>query len=222
MDQAWWPNAPNTILLSIQRIPNLRLTVEVANMSSSSSFARDIRPAVRQFISQQWSENWLEGTSRGWLRAPTIFLALVLLTSGLTLAQADPFVGTWKLDVAKSKFGPGTERKSETRIVESSPTGMKVSVDRTNADGSNQQYNYTTNFDGRPHPITGMAPYGADSIAVTLGAYNNLSIKLMKGGKEVGSGTSLVSADGKTLTLTSKGTDASGKTVSSVSVYEKQ
>jgi hypothetical protein len=64
----------------------------------------------------------------------------------LALAQADPFVGTWKLNVAKSKFGPGAERKSETRIVEWSPTGMKVSVDRTNADGSNQQYNYTTDF----------------------------------------------------------------------------
>ena len=157
-----------------------------------------------------------------WLLAAAAILALVFFTPGLALAQTDPFVGTWKLNAAKSKFAPGTECKSETRIVESSPTGMKVSVDRTNADGSNQQYNYTTNFDGKPHPITGMAPYGADSIAVTLGASNNLSFKLTKDGKVVGSGTSVVSPDGQTLTLTSKGTDASGKTVSSVSVYNKQ
>jgi hypothetical protein len=67
-----------------------------------------------------------------------------------------------------------------------------------------------------------MAPYGADSIAVTLGTSNTLSFKLTKAGKAVGSGTSVVSADGKTLTLTSEGTAASGKTVSSVSVYDKQ
>ena len=99
---------------------------------------------------------------------------------------------------------------------------MKVSVDRINADGSNQQFNYTTNFDGKPHPITGMAPYGADSIAVTLGTSNTLSFKLTKGGKTVGSGISVVSADGKTLTTNSKGTDASGNTVGSVAVYDKQ
>lgn len=149
-------------------------------------------------------------------------LAMILFATGLALAQADPFVGIWKLNVAKSKFAPGAERKSETRIVESSPTGMKVSVDRNNADGSNQQYNYTTNFDGKPHPITGTAPYGADSIAVTLGTSNNLVFKLMKNDKTVGSGTSEVSADGKTLTLKSEGTDANGKAVRSVSVYDKQ
>ena len=99
---------------------------------------------------------------------------------------------------------------------------MKVSVDRTNADGSNQQFNYTTNFDGKPHPITGAGPFGADSIAVTLGASNSLSFKVTRDGKTVGTGKSVVSADGKTLTLTSKGTDASGRTVSSVAVYDKQ
>jgi hypothetical protein len=45
---------------------------------------------------------------------------------------------------------------------------------------------------------------------------------LTKGGQPVASGTSVVSADGKTLTLTSKGTDTSGKTVSSISVYDKR
>jgi hypothetical protein len=192
-------------------------------MNTVSSFAGDIRSTpVSQFVTCQSSEKRVKGTSCSWLLASAAILALSLFTSGLALAQTDPFVGVWKLNVAKSKFGPGTERKSETRILESSPTGMKVSVDRTNADGSNQQFNYTTNFDGKPHPITGMAPYGADSIAVTLGSSNALSFKLTKGGKPVGNGTSVVSADGKTLTINSKGTDASGNTVGSVAVYDKQ
>ena len=186
------------------------------------SFVGHIRPLVSQIITRQSSGNKLKGSARSWLLTAVGILVAALLTSGLVLARTDPFIGTWKLNVAKSKFGPGAERKSETRIVESSPTGMKVSVDRTNADGTNQQYNYTTDFSGKPYPITGMAPYGADSIAVTLGASNNLSFKLIKGGKAVGSGTSVVSADGKTLTLTAKGTAASGKTISSVAVYDKQ
>lgn len=175
---------------------------------------------LSQFVTRRSPEDRF--TSRSWLLVPAAIIALLLFTSGLALAQADPFVGIWRLNVAKSKFGPGTERKSETRIVESSPTGMKISVDRINADGSNQQFNYTTNFDGKPNPIIGMAPYGADAIAVTLGSSNSLSVKLMKGSKTVGTGTLVVSADGKTLTLTAQGIDVNGKTVSSVAVYDKQ
>ncbi len=106
-------------------------------------------------------------------------LVLTLATSGLAAAQTDPFVGTWKLNTAKST----PARKSETRIVESSPTGMKVNVDRTNADGSNQQFNYTANLDGKAYPITGTAPYGADSIGVTLTTSNTLTFTLWRGGK---------------------------------------
>jgi len=100
-------------------------------MNTVSSFAGDIRSTpVSQFVTCQSSEKRVKGTSCSWLLASAAILALSLFTSGLALAQTDPFVGTWKLNVAKSKFGPGAERKSETRIVESSPTGMKVSVDR--------------------------------------------------------------------------------------------
>jgi hypothetical protein len=113
-------------------------------MNALSTFAGDILPTtLSQSVTRQSSEDTVKGISRSWLLAAAAILALALFASGSALAQTDPFVGTWKLNLAKSKFGPGTERKSETRIVESSPTGMKVSVDRTNADGSRQQYNYT-------------------------------------------------------------------------------
>jgi hypothetical protein len=191
-------------------------------MNTLSTFAGIWSSAFLLFVTRKPSEDTARKSSRTWLLAAAAILA-VLFTPGLTVAQqSDPFVGIWKLNVAKSTFDPGTERKSETRAIESSPFGLKVSVDRTNADNTNQQYNYTTNLDGKPHPITGTAPYGADSLAATLGASNTISFKLTKGGQAVGSGTSVVSADGKTLTLTSKGIDASGKTVSSVSVYDKR
>ena len=53
-------------------------------------------------------------------RALTIFavVVLTLAASGLILAQSDPAIGTWKLNVAKSKFsGPGS-LKIDTRTYE--------------------------------------------------------------------------------------------------------
>jgi hypothetical protein len=193
-------------------------------MNTLPRFGLDMRSTtLSQMVPRRTFESTFNWTLRGWLLgAMAIALTLGLFSSSVAQAQTDPFVGTWKVNVEKSQFGPGTERKSETRIMESSPTGMKVSVDRTNADGSNQQYNFTTNYDGKSHPITGTAPYGADAVAITLGASNNLSFKLTKGGRVVGTGTSVVSADGKTLTITSKGLDASGKSVNSIAVYDKQ
>ena len=153
------------------------------------------------------------------------FLAMVTLGLCLTkllLGQTDPFLGTWKLNVLKSRFVPGPARKSETRIVVTGPTGMKVSVDRVNGDGSTQEFEYTTNLDNKSYPITGDGPYGADSIAANLTAPNTIQSTLKKGGKVVATATALVSSDGKVLTITTKGTDASGKHFTNVSVYDKQ
>jgi hypothetical protein len=153
------------------------------------------------------------------------FLAMVTLGLCLTellLGQTDAFLGTWKLNVQKSKFVPGPPRKSETRIVVTSPTGMKVSVDRVNGDGSTQEFEYTSNLDNKSYPIIGDGPYGADSIAANLTAPNTIQSTLKKGDKVVATATSVASGDGKVLTITTKGTDASRKHFTNVSVYDKQ
>ena len=152
-------------------------------------------------------------------------LAVIILASSFTepvLSQTDPFLGTWKLNVKKSKFVPGPPRKSETRIVVTGPAGMKVDVDRVNGDGSTQQFEYTSNLDNKTYPITGDGPYGADSIAANLASPNTIQSTLTKGGKVVATATTVVSADGKVLTITTKGTDAKGKHFTNVSVYDKQ
>lgn len=153
-----------------------------------------------------------------WMIALAALFVLALASPTTLQAQADPFVGSWKLNTAKST----PARKSETRMVESSPDGLKVSVDRTNADGSNQQFSYTAKLDGKAYPFVGNAPFGADSISVTLGSSNTLSYKLWRGGKVVGTATYVVSADGKTGTLKSSGTDVNGVKQVSVSIYSKQ
>jgi len=149
-------------------------------------------------------------------------LVLALSVVGLMQAQTDPFLGTWKLNVNKSKFTPGPPRKSETRIVVTGPMGMKVSIKRVNGDGSTQEFEYTANLDGKSYPIIGQGPYGANSIAVNLTAPNTLQSTLSKDGKVVATGTSVVSNNGMVLTITAKGTDENGKPAESVTVYDKQ
>jgi len=153
------------------------------------------------------------------------FLTMIILALSFTelvLSQTDPFLGTWELNVKKAKFVPGPPRKSETRTVVTGPTGMKVSVDRVNGDGSTQQFEYTSNLDNKAYPITGDGPYGADSIAANLTAPNTIQCTLTKGGKVVATATTVVSANGRVLTITTKGSDAKGKHFTNVSVYDKQ
>lgn len=151
-----------------------------------------------------------------------VLCVLAFSFMGPLIAQTDPFVGTWKLNAKKSKFVPGPPRKSETRIVVTGPNGMRISVDRVNGDGSTQEFEYTTNLDGKSYPITGQGPYGADSIAANLTAPNTIQSTLNKGGKVVATAVTTVSNDGRVLTITSKGTNTLGRQFTNVSVYDKQ
>jgi hypothetical protein len=151
-----------------------------------------------------------------------IVFVLALSVASLMLAQSDPFVGTWKLNVRKSKFGSDQSIKSETRMVVTGPTGMNVSVERVNADGSIQEFEYTTNLDGKGYPMMGQGPYGADTISANLTAPGTIQSILTKDGKVVANATSVVSKNGKILTITTKGKDANGSPFSSVGVYDKR
>jgi hypothetical protein len=50
--------------------------------------------------------------------------------------SADPFVGTWRLNVAKSKYTPGPIPKSVTSTYEPAGKGDKVSVRNEPASGA--------------------------------------------------------------------------------------
>ena len=84
-----------------------------------------------------------------------VFVSLVGVTA---FAQAsDPLVGTWKLNVAKSK---GRAAKSGTTVVEAVGKGVKLSVDLVDADGVSRKWGFTANYDGKDNPVTGNSPYG--------------------------------------------------------------
>jgi hypothetical protein len=149
-----------------------------------------------------------------------LLTAAILLgvLSATTLAQpGDPLVGTWKLDVAKSK----APFKSGSTTIDAVPDGIKFVVDLEGTDGTKNHWAFTAKFDGKDYPITGSSPYG-DSVSVARMDPRTIRITAKQAGKVTTTHTIAVSADGKTRTTTAKGTDIKGQPVNTVSYYEKQ
>lgn len=148
-------------------------------------------------------------------------VVLGLGASGLVFAQTDAHMGTWKLNVAKSKFAPGQTLKSETRTYEPTGDGYKFSGQRTDADGSTHPESFTVKYDGKDAPFTGDA-YGADTLAVKLIDANHIEATEKKGGRLLYTTKVVVSNDGKVMTITNKGKTESGQPINVALVYDKQ
>ena len=150
-------------------------------------------------------------------------VALSLVTSGLLLAQSNPEVGTWKLNVARSKYVGTQAPKNNTTTIIAQGDGAKVSVAGVAADGTRITYSYTTNYDGKDSAIAGVgAPGGEDSIAIKRVDANTTTSTAKKAGKVIRTTRTVISKDGKVRTITTKGTDDQGKPVSATVVYDKQ
>jgi hypothetical protein len=150
----------------------------------------------------------------------TILASLVMFLAGLALCfAAGPQMGTWKLNEAKSKFAPGAT-KNNTVVYEAAGDNTKVTVDGVDKDGKAVHSEWTGKFDGKDYPVTGMANEDARS-------YKKIDDRTLeftgkKDGKAFVTGKVVVSADGKTRTVTVTVTDSSGKKTTNVAVYDKQ
>jgi len=151
-------------------------------------------------------------------------LSLVLATSATMLAQTqkDAYIGTWKLNVAKSKFNPGPGYRSETRTYTPTAAGYKFEGERVNPDGSTQRYGFTVKYDNRDYPVTGKDPGGADSIAVELVDANNIESTSKKGRDVLYTSKVEVSQDGKVMTITTKGKNPDGEPFDNIQGYDRQ
>ena len=147
-------------------------------------------------------------------------VAWVSFLTGAALAQSDPQVGVWRLNVAKSTYSPLPVPKSATTTIEAVGMGTKVVVDQVLADGTKRHWEFTANYDGKDSPVTGNPD--VDTVARTRIDANTVQTISKKGGKVTITQMSVVSSDGKTRTVTTKGVNASGQQVNNVAVYEKQ
>lgn len=152
-----------------------------------------------------------------------VAIGLVVVLAGTTLAQSSnpTNVGTWKLNVAKSKYSAGTAPKSATFTIEAAGAGLKATVDSVTADGTVRHWELSGNYDGKDNPITGNSQYG-DVVALTRVDANTTKNIYKKGGIVTMTQTFVVSSDGKTVTITGTSTNAQGQAVNSVVVYDKQ
>lgn len=145
---------------------------------------------------------------------------LCLVASNAVTAQDNNSLGTWKLNVEKSKYNVGMP-KSLTRMVEAQSDGVKYSYEGVGADGSALAYSFTVKYDGNDYPVTGSGmPDGADTIAIKRIDSNTFQATLKKSGKVLGTARTVVSKDGKVTTLTYKG--EGGTPTNRVAVYDKQ
>lgn len=145
--------------------------------------------------------------------------AILTLATSAALA-ADSAVGTWKLNSAKSTFSPGPAPKSQTRTYVESGQGLALTIKTVAADGKESNYTVTYNYDGKPYAATGSPDF--DMIAVTRVDASTVTSVQTKAGKAVGTGTRTVSKDGKTLTFSTKFTDAKGVKHDDMSVFDRQ
>ena len=149
-------------------------------------------------------------------------VGLCLVASGLLLAQSNTQVGTWKLNLAKSKYVNMQAPKSETLTVEATGDGAKYSFEGIAADGSPIKCSFTTNYDGKDSPTSGVCTNGSDTSAIRRVDANTIEATLKKAGKVVLTVTDVVSKDGKVSTASLKGTNEQGQPTSGTDVWDKQ
>jgi len=138
------------------------------------------------------------------------------------LAADNPFLGTWKLDSAKSKFSPGTQPKDITVTFESDGDQVKRHVTGVDADGEKIDMSATIPWDGKPHRLEG--PPGTQPVMVSVKRVNErtLDVTVRREQKVLATSHVIASVDGKTVTVRSKGEDPKGRKMDNVEVYVKQ
>ena len=146
-----------------------------------------------------------------------LFLGLVF-AAGSAFA-ADPIVGTWTLNVAKSQFTSGPAPKAGTRIYTESGGVYTLDQKITAADGREVPFKAQYR-EGQDMPL--MGANGIDSIRATKVDANTWDFSLMSAGKEVGHVHRTVSADGKMLTVHNTGKQPSGATGDDTLVFDKK
>jgi hypothetical protein len=156
-------------------------------------------------------------------RILSLALAALALTTTLVALEGDNSLGTWKANIAASKYTPvPLPVKSLLVVREAVPGGVKVANTGERIDGTAINTTYSANYDGTPAGVTGKgAPYDTVSLKRVDANTFNYEAKNTTGKYSV-SGRIVISNEGKTMTLTAKGTDADGKELTLALVYDKQ
>jgi hypothetical protein len=147
-----------------------------------------------------------------------VTIVFVLALAALAMA-GDPYVGTWKMNAAKSKFNPGPPPKSDTITFTAQDNGIKVVEDFVEADGKAYHIEFAAKYDTKDYAFTGYPEI--DTIAIKKIDANTFDDVLKKAGKEVSRMHRVLSKDGKTMTFTEKAKNSKGQDMNNTYVYDK-
>jgi len=136
---------------------------------------------------------------------------------------ADNTLGSWKYNAGKSKPAPGVSPITNLTVMrEAADGGVKNSAKGARADGSKIDDSYTAKYDGKEVAMTGTGLTWDTTAIKQVNANTVTEERSKKGGKYHSTVRTVVSADGKTMTSTAKGTGADGKAFTAVTVFDKQ
>ncbi len=153
------------------------------------------------------------------MKTKMIALAISLVFVSVALGyQNNPNMGTWKLNETRSKLA-GKARNNSV-VYEAAGDQTKVTVDGVDENGSAVHSEWTGKFDGKDYPVTGDS--NSDTRSYRMINKNTLALTGRKAGKVTLTGRIVVARDGKTRTVTTTATNAQGKKVTNVAVYDKQ
>jgi hypothetical protein len=154
-------------------------------------------------------------TNRFFLIAVTLWLA----AAATATFAASPFLGTWKLNQAKSKFAPGSTKNTTVTYTAAARDMMKVTVDGIDKDGKPVHWTWTGRFDGKSYKVKGNSSVDALALKQVNERTNDLTGG--KDGKVVMTGRIVVAKDGKSRVVTTTTKDAKGNKHTDKAYYTK-
>ena len=150
----------------------------------------------------------------------SITLVLALFGLGGMLTAADPIIGTWRMNIAKSKFSPGPAPKSVISTLTQEAEWILTRTDAIESSGQPIRRTNRYKIDGKEYPYEG--PQGKGTISVSrIDERTTEAVQKFAGGHSTTT-RAVISADGKTRTMTTTGTNAEGETVNTVTVWERE
>src|SRR5437773_11596332 len=145
---------------------------------------------------------------------------VAIVVAAVAAAAKDPFVGTWKLNMAKSKFEAGAPPKSSTATITTVGDKRRLVVHTVPASGPELTTESTAADDGKDYPMKGSPT--VDMVSVIRIDPRTVERRDKKNGQVVATLRATVSADGKTMMINQRGATAQGQPYNNMLVYERQ
>ena len=149
-----------------------------------------------------------------------IVCACMATASAAQQPAADPLVGRWKLNVARTHYGGGAEpRRSESFVCVASSGGIDCTIQSVRADGRNVVGGFTGSYDGSPGPTRGIPD--VDHVRLTRVNESIADATFTTQGRPVFAYRTVRSVNGQWLTIIS--VDPTTRAVlNSVVVYDRR